>query len=304
MAERRTFSRRIIESGRMMKLPAKVQLLYVHLCMNADDDGVVEAFTVLPMLGAAEKELQCLEDKGFIRILNEDLVCFIVDWVENNPTRGDRIKPSVYRDLLMEKVPEARLQNVRERADKRKNGTPNGRQMDVQWTTNGRPMDAKWTSNGQQTDVQRTPDGRPRDVHGTSNGRTKEGPSSDSSLPENERKEPTLSSRVCVPKESTPEGQEHGSASWITPPTPKEVRDYFAASGLRGDPQAFFDTRASVGWIDALGRKITDWRASARKWASQENLKAPPIGRASPQREKPRDYDGSYDAEQMTEVTI
>ena len=293
MAERRSFSRMIIESGRMMKLPAKAQLLYVHLCMNADDDGVVEAFTVLPMLGAAEKDLQCLEDKGFIRILDEDLVCFITDWVENNPTRGDRIKPSIYRDLLMEKVPDARLQTVRARADRKARGTSMGQQTDVHGTSMGRPMDSNGTTNG-----------RPRDVHGTSNGRTKEGPSSDSSLPENERKEPTLSSRVCVPKESTPKQQGHESASWVDPPSAKEVRDYFAASGLRGDPQVFFDTRSSVGWIDAVGRKITDWRASARKWASEENKRPSPIGRASGQREKPRDYDGSYDAEQMTEVTI
>lgn len=297
MAERRTFSRKIIEGGRMMKLPVKAQLLYVHLCMNADDDGIVEAFAVLSMLGAADKDLQSLEEKGFIRILNEDLVCFISDWLENNPARSDRIKPSIYRDLLMEKVPEARLQTVRERADRKARGTFMGQQTDVHGTSTGRPMDNNGTTNG-----------RPRDVHitstGTSNGHAKEAPSSDSSLLENERKDPSLPMGVMYPKESTPKQQGSESVSWIDPPSIKEVRDYFAASGLKGDPQAFFDTRASVGWIDGLGRKITDWRASARKWASGENYKPSPTGRASPQREKPRDYDGSYDAARMTEVRI
>lgn len=294
MAERRMFSRKIIESGRMMKLPAKAQLLYVHLGMNADDDGIVEAFAVLSMLGSSEKDLQFLEEKGFIRILNDDLVCFIVDWVENNPTRGDRIKPSIYRDLLMEKVPEAKLQTVRERADRKKRGTSNGQQMDVSGTTMGRPMDNNGTSGGQ-----------PVDDHGTSNGHAKEVPSSDSSLPENERKEPTLSTRVCVPKESAPKQRsEQNGISWINPPTLKEVQDYFAASCLKGDPQIFFDTRSSVGWIDALGRRITDWRASARKWASGENSKSSLSERASPQRERPRDYDGSYDSHSMKEATL
>ena len=106
------------------------------------------------------------------------------------------------------------------------------------------------------------------------------------------------------PKESTPKQQEYDSFSWVNPPSVKEVKDYFAVSGLKGDPQAFFDTRSSVGWIDGLGRKITDWRASARKWAAGENGKSSSIGRASGQREKPRDYDGSYDAAAMTEVRI
>lgn len=293
MAERRTFSRKIIESGRMMKLPVKAQLLYVHLCMNADDDGIVEAFAVLSMLGAADKDLQSLEEKGFIRILNEDLVCFISDWLENNPARSDRIKPSIYRDLLMEKVPEARLQTVRERADRKARGTSMGQQTDVHGTSTGRPMDNNGTTNG-----------RPRDVHGTSNGHAKEGPSSDSSLPENERNESFHSTNVMPHKESNAPQREAGNVSWVDPPTLKEAQDYFAASGLKGDPQTFFDTFSSVGWLDKFGRFITDWRAAARKWASRENSKPSPIGRASPQREKPRDYDGSYDAAQMTEVRI
>ena len=293
MAERRMFSRKIIESGRMMKLPAKAQLLYVHLGMNADDDGVVEAFAVLSMLGSSEKDLQFLDEKGFIRILNDDLVCFIVDWVENNPTRGDRIKPSIYRDLLMEKVPEAKLQTVRERADRKKRGTSNGQQVDVLGTTMGRPMDNNGTSGGQ-----------PVDDHGTSNGHAKEVPSSDSSLPENERNESFHSTNVMPHKESNAPQREAGNVSWVDPPTLKEAQDYFAASGLKGDPQTFFDTFSSVGWLDKFGRFITDWRAAARKWASQENYKPSPTGRASPQREKPRDYDGSYDAARMTEVRI
>ena len=82
------------------------------------------------------------------------------------------------------------------------------------------------------------------------------------------------------------------------PSSQDEVRSYFRANMLRGDPQVFWDTYEAVGWIDASGRIVSDWRAKARLWASRENAK--PM--ASTQ--KPRDYDGSYDGCRMEEVTI
>ena len=42
MAEKRMFSRRIIESDSFMQLSLQAQALYLHLNLNADDDGVVD----------------------------------------------------------------------------------------------------------------------------------------------------------------------------------------------------------------------------------------------------------------------
>ena len=39
MAERRMFTRKIIDSDAFTELPPSTQALYFHLCMNADDDG-------------------------------------------------------------------------------------------------------------------------------------------------------------------------------------------------------------------------------------------------------------------------
>ena len=76
------------------------QALYMHLVMNADDDGVVEAFSVMRLAAATEEKLQELADRKFIRLLNEDLVAHILDWDENNKIRSDRKRDSIYKDLL------------------------------------------------------------------------------------------------------------------------------------------------------------------------------------------------------------
>ena len=76
------------------------QALYMHLVMNADDDGVVEAFSIMRLAAATEENLQELADRKFIRLLNEDLVAHILDWDENNKIRADRKRDSIYKDLL------------------------------------------------------------------------------------------------------------------------------------------------------------------------------------------------------------
>ena len=40
MAQRRMFSKDIVESGAFMEMPLSTQALYFHLGMNADDDGL------------------------------------------------------------------------------------------------------------------------------------------------------------------------------------------------------------------------------------------------------------------------
>ena len=100
MAERRMFSRRIVESARFLKLPASAQMLYFHLGMAADDDGIAEGFSVVRVAGCTEEDLQLLEEKGFVQILNEDLVTYLVDWEANNRIRADRKTDSIYKELL------------------------------------------------------------------------------------------------------------------------------------------------------------------------------------------------------------
>lgn len=137
MASRRMFSIRLINSARFLKMPISSQALYFHLGLMADDDGVVEAYTVIRSVGCTEDDLKVLVAKGFVQVLNEDLVSYITDWTENNSIRSDRKIDSIYKDLLVSVNPDVKLIEKRPRADVLKKKI----EMDNQWTTNGQPMD-------------------------------------------------------------------------------------------------------------------------------------------------------------------
>lgn len=126
MAERRMFAKSVIGSARFLRMPASSRLLYYDLGMEADDDGCVEAFGVMRKTGAHDDDLKILASKGFIRVLNEDLVSYILDWNTNNQIRKDRYHESIYKallnrtcDVLVEVVDQ--VETV---------GLPNGNQME------------------------------------------------------------------------------------------------------------------------------------------------------------------------------
>ena len=162
MAERRMFSKRIIESARFLRMPASSRLLYFDLGMRADDDGVVEAYTVIRATGATEDDFKILVAKNFLKILNEDLVSYITDWSENNRIRPDRKIDSIYKGLLIQVLPDVELVEKRERADhktskitysvqnvnERAVNTEQKNRDCMDWTTNGQPADNQRTTNG------------------------------------------------------------------------------------------------------------------------------------------------------------
>ena len=100
MAERRMFAKSIIGSARFLRMPPTSRLLYYDLGMDADDDGCVEAFAVMRKTGAAEDDLRVLVSKGFVRVLNDDLVSLILDWKTNNYIQKGRYHPSIYVELI------------------------------------------------------------------------------------------------------------------------------------------------------------------------------------------------------------
>ncbi len=102
MAERRMFAKSVIGSARFLRMPATSRLLYFDLGMQADDDGVVEAFSVMRTTGSTEDDLRVLASKGFVTVLNDDLVTYIQDWNRNNLIKKDRYHPSVYQELLVQ----------------------------------------------------------------------------------------------------------------------------------------------------------------------------------------------------------
>ena len=115
MAIRRMFSTRLLSSAKFLKMPISSQALYFHLGLHADDDGVVEAFPVIRTVGCTEDDLKVLVAKGFVTVLNDDLVTYITDWTENNNIRADRKIDSIYKDLLLQINPDAQIVERREK---------------------------------------------------------------------------------------------------------------------------------------------------------------------------------------------
>lgn len=119
MAICRMFNRGICHSGRNLKMPKLSRLLYQDLLLEADDDGVVEAYTVLRMTNADEADLKYLFDEGWVVPLNNDLVCYIPDWLQHNKIRADRKRNSLHLNLLLRVLPDVEILEPKQRADRR-----------------------------------------------------------------------------------------------------------------------------------------------------------------------------------------
>ncbi|MDF1498774.1 MAG: hypothetical protein P1P85_05505 [Patescibacteria group bacterium] len=102
-------------------MPVEAQLLYFHFVLRADDDGIVEAYPIMRLLGIAPDNFKILVAKNFIEILNEDQVIVILDWLEHNKIRADRKVNSIYIDLLKNRHPEISLVQPKPRTDVKDN---------------------------------------------------------------------------------------------------------------------------------------------------------------------------------------
>ncbi|HFE9685121.1 TPA: DNA replication protein [Clostridium perfringens] len=145
MAERRMFSKTIIDSDIFLDMPLSTQSLYFHLSMRADDDGFVNnPKKIQRMVGCGTDDMKLLIAKQFI-IPFESGICVIKHWRIHNYIRNDRYKPTMYQEekgqLLLEENNMYELSNSVPLIDSNSNennlGIPNGYQTD----TNGIPSD-------------------------------------------------------------------------------------------------------------------------------------------------------------------
>lgn len=98
MAEKRMFSKKIIDTDWFMDMPASTQNLYFHLSMRADDDGFVASpKRIIKLIGATEDDYKILIAKKFV-IPFESGVCVITDWRINNYLRSDRYIETIYKE--------------------------------------------------------------------------------------------------------------------------------------------------------------------------------------------------------------
>lgn len=98
MAGRRCLSSKITESDSFYGLPEGVQALYLHLNMQADDDGFINnAVSVSTRFKSGAAALKKLAEKRFL--LKFDDVYVIKHWRISNSLKNDRLKPLAYASI-------------------------------------------------------------------------------------------------------------------------------------------------------------------------------------------------------------
>lgn len=94
MAEKRMFSKRIIDTDAFLEMSSMAQLLYFHLSMRADDDGFVDKpKSIMRLIGAKDDDMMMLVLRSFVLIFDTGLLV-IKHWRINNYLRSDRYKPT------------------------------------------------------------------------------------------------------------------------------------------------------------------------------------------------------------------
>lgn len=132
MANRRMFSKDVIDSDRFLDMPPTAQNFYFHLGMQADDDGFVSAPKKVKRLSSAtDDDLKLLIAKEFV-IPFESGIIVIADWKLNNMLRKDRYKETIHKD---EKLHLIEKENGTYQYSKTISNTENSQ------TTNGLPND-------------------------------------------------------------------------------------------------------------------------------------------------------------------
>lgn len=98
MAERRMFSKHIIDSDDFLNMPLSSQVLYFHLTMRADDDGFINnTQKIMRMIGSSPDDFKILLAKSFIISFDSGIIV-IRHWLVHNYIRNDRYKPTTHID--------------------------------------------------------------------------------------------------------------------------------------------------------------------------------------------------------------
>lgn len=97
MAERRMFSKTIINSDLFLDLPSSAQNLYFHLSLNADDEGFVNSpKKIMKYVNSQIEDMELLVENRFIKKFDSGIVV-IIHWNLHNYIQKDRFKATIYQ---------------------------------------------------------------------------------------------------------------------------------------------------------------------------------------------------------------
>lgn len=133
MAERRMFSKSVIDSDAFSDMPLTTQALYFHLGMRADDDGFVNSpKKIQRSIGATADDMKLLIAKGFI-IPFDSGVIVITHWKVHNYIRKDRYRPTRhFHEMSQLATDESREYFLPSVSQVDTNGIPGDNQTDTQ----------------------------------------------------------------------------------------------------------------------------------------------------------------------------
>lgn len=130
MAERRMFTKKITDDDHFLNLSSPAQALYLHLSMNADDDGFCNQITASMFKAhASVTDLEALLKNRYIYQFDSGVIV-IKHWRMANALRKDRYTPTAFKnEMAMLKVGENGAYKFPDSTDSVAERLPNGCQM-------------------------------------------------------------------------------------------------------------------------------------------------------------------------------
>ena len=239
MAERRMFSKTIIDSDLFLDMSLSAQALYFHLSMRADDEGFINnPRKIQRMIGASDDDMRILIAKQFIIPFDSGIVV-IKHWRIHNYIQKDRFKPTMFIDE------KSRISE--------KNGIydiskfPTVSEVDTDYIQAVSEMDTSCIQSVSKTDTQ---------VRLGKDSIGKDRIGQDSIY------------NVDVPKAEQSTKQTQKNKKFIKP-TVEEIRNYCIERKNNVDAQYFYDYYEANGW--RVGKNsMKDWKATIRNWERRD----------------------------------
>jgi hypothetical protein len=96
MADKRMFSKKLVDTDMFLDMPATARLLYYDLAMRADDDGFVGSPRgIMRSTGATNDDMNILLMRRFVLTFDTGVIV-IRHWRLHNYIQKDRYKPTTY----------------------------------------------------------------------------------------------------------------------------------------------------------------------------------------------------------------
>ncbi len=240
MAKRRMISSDVVSTDAFLGMSLRARELYVHLNLEADDDGFIpSAVKVTRMVGATKTHLCELVDKGYL-IAFEGGLHLVTHWLLNNQIRKARYVPTIYQKqkaLVTTQGMVYRLLTEDELAKKAAEGEQNGVHLDAKTDA---VLDLEGIQANDTLDAQISKD-----------------------------KDSTEKERLEQKRQD--EGDNVKTSPPLIIPSVKELTEYAEQIGYQDfNPEKFLTYYGSRSWKLPGGMPVTDWRLQVDSWKSRE----------------------------------